>query len=180
MKNESQIDRLFEQGTSNLSRAPKTPLTDAQIAAAAGASKSGVSIWLLSHLKEIVISVVSFAVGVGATLLATHKLGDRDLSNQPKENEMVVTSDTVSSSDVVDYPVVSDEGEYESPTSISKQSEESSLHNHAVTTSDAPDVIISKQKETVEEPVVVKRIVEKRDTVHIKETITIKDTVYVP
>ncbi|MCR4965728.1 MAG: hypothetical protein K6A41_08750 [Bacteroidales bacterium] len=182
MKNKSQIDRLFEQGTSNLSRAPKTPLSDARIAAAASASKSGAGIWLLSHLKEIVVCVVSFATGVGVTLLATHKSNDEALHSQYNENEVVASSDTLNASeekrDVVNYPVVSDEKN--SQTSILKQKEISPTNNRVVTHPIDHNVVSSKQKETAEEPVVVKTVVEKRDTVHIKETITIKDTVYVP
>ena len=65
----TELDRLFEQGVSNIERAPQKTLSDEQIKVAAAASKGGVGIWLLAHAKEILIVLILFLVGVVATIL---------------------------------------------------------------------------------------------------------------
>ncbi len=185
MKNESQIDRIFEQGTSNLSRTPKAPLTDEQIAAAARTSKSGVGIWLLSHLKAIILSVVSFALGVGVALLVTHGLPNRNTTNQTNENEGVAVSDSTTFSDsessaMTDYPIPSEEGEESLQETNAKPVESLPAKKHAAPSRNPAQAAPAPQPLAEEEPVVVRKVIEQRDTILIKETITIKDTVYVP
>ena len=63
MSSAKDLDRMFERGVSDVSRIPQVPMTDAQVAAAAAASKSSAGIWLLSHAKEILVGAVSFTVG---------------------------------------------------------------------------------------------------------------------
>lgn len=68
----TELDRLFEQGVSNIERAPQKTLSDEQIKVAAAASKGGVGIWLLAHAKEILIVLILFLVGVVATIPLWH------------------------------------------------------------------------------------------------------------
>ena len=99
------LDRLFERGVSDVSRMPQVPMTDAQVAAAAAASKSSAGIWLLSHAKEILVGAVSFAVGVGGTLLVTHALQDKAPSQLPAEQTTLVTADSLSEEPFTDSTV---------------------------------------------------------------------------
>lgn len=68
----TELDRLFEQGVSNIERAPQKTLSDEQIKVAAAASKGGAGIWLLAHAKEILIVLILFLVGVVATIPLWH------------------------------------------------------------------------------------------------------------
>ena len=177
--NHTNIDRMFERGVSDVSRMPQAPMTDAQIASAAAASKTGAGIWLLSHAKEILIGAVSFAVGVGGTLLVTHSLGNRNTLPQPAQTTLTVVSadttllanDTVSAIDetsaLSDTPVETFNGT--SPTTTSQNASQETFHGTSL-----------KTAQPAATPVIVTKTVIRRDTVHIHETITIKDTVYVP
>ena len=149
------VDRLFEQGVSDVSRAPRQMLTDAEIATAAAASKSGAGIWLLAHAKEILIGIVSFAVGVGTTLLATHLMTGRPTTPQPSGTAMTIANDST----IVDtvYPVVE---------TVCTPSPQDGAPNPA-------------PPATNTEPIIVKKTVVQRDTVRKQEQIIIRDTVYV-
>ena len=91
----SELDRIFDKGLSEVTRAPKVPLSDEQIAAAAKESRSGAGVWLLMHAKEILLCAVSLAVGVGITLLVMHHIGNRETSPTPTETAATTTTDTV-------------------------------------------------------------------------------------
>ena len=177
--NHTNIDRQFERGVFDVSRMPQAPMTDAQIASAAAAAKTGSGIWLLSHAKEILIGAVSFTVGVGGTLLATHTLGDRNTTSQPAQSTVIVvsadtttlTNDTVSAIDetsaLYDTSVETFHGT--SSTTTSQNASQETFHGTSL-----------KPAQPAATPVIVTKTVIRRDTVHIHETITIKDTVYVP
>ena len=181
-KNNTDVDRLFKQGVSDVSRAPRQMLTDAEIASAAAASKAGAGIWLLSHAKELLIGAVSFAVGVGTTLLVTHALQDQAPLQLPAEQTALVTADSLSeetlSKDTTIYPaetsgqtIVRPENE---PTSSSNDPKASSPEQETVTTA-APK---TATRPATSEPVVIKKTIVRRDTVRLRETIVVKDTVY--
>ena len=90
------IDKLFARGVRNVSRMPHTPMQEEQIATAAATAKSGAGIWILSHLKEILLCTLSVAVGVGGTLLATHLLHPQEAAQQPNiETETVILGDSL-------------------------------------------------------------------------------------
>jgi len=91
----SELDRIFDKGLSEVTRAPKVPLSDEQIAAAAKESRSGACVWLLMHAKVILLCAVSLAVGVGITLLVMHHIGNRETSPTPTETAATTTTDTV-------------------------------------------------------------------------------------
>ena len=172
------VDRLFEQGVSDVSRAPRQMLTDAEIATAATASKTGAGIWLLAHAKELLIGIVSFAVGVGATLLATHLMTGTPTTPQPSGTAMTIANDTAivdTVSPVVEtgcpvvetvYPVV------ETVCTPSLQDK----HDETKPTSGAPN---PAPPATNTEPIIIKKTIVRRDTVRKQEQIIIRDTVYV-
>ena len=157
----SELDRIFEQGLSEVTRAPKAPLSDEQIAAAAKESRSGAGVWLLAHAREILLCAVSLAVGIGGTLLVTHLIGNREMSPTPIETAAATTTDSA----MVEENTATFSGE---PTVDDvKTLRATSLQNNHHTPS-------------ITAPVVVKKTVVLRDTVVINETVTLKDTVYVP
>ena len=176
------IDRIFEQGVSKMSWAPRQMLTDAEIASAASASKTGAGIWLLSHAKEILIGAVSFAVGVGGTLAVTHALQDKAPSQFPAEQTALVTADSLSEEPFTDSTVLY----------TTKSSEHAVARQELQTSTDSSNAMASSPKEepvktatpeatatsTTSEPVVIKKIIVRRDTVHLRETVIVKDTVY--
>ncbi len=177
------LDRLFERGVSEVSRMPQVPMTDAQIAAAAAASKSGAGIWLLSHAKEILIGAVSFAVGVGGTLLVTHALQDEAPSKLPAEQTALVTADSLSeetlSADTAIFAAESSEQivvEPENQTSTASNSSKVSSQKEETVKTTTPKTATTS---TTSEPVVIKKTVIQRDTVRINETVVVKDTVYI-
>ncbi len=162
MNSAKDLDRQFERGVSDVSRMPQAPMTDAQIASAAAASKTGAGIWLLSHAKELLIGVASFAVGVGGTLLVTHAFSNRNTLSQPAQSiHTVVSADTTLLAN----------------DTVSAIDETSALYDTPVETFHGTSL---KPAQPAATPVIVTKTVTLRDTVHIHETITIKDTVYVP
>ena len=177
------LDRLFERGVSDVSRQPQAPMTDAQVAVAAAASKTGAGIWLLSHAKEILIGAVSFAVGVGGTLAVTHVLQDKASSQLPAEQTTLVTADSLSEEPFTDSTVlyttepseqaVIEPGSQTSTTSSSSKASSSKQETLKTTT---PKTTATS---TTSEPVVIKKTVIKRDTIRMKESVVVKDTVYV-
>ena len=90
----SELDRIFEQGLSDLTRTPKTPLSDEQIATAAKASRIGVVLWLRMHVKEILLCAISLVVGIGCTLLVLHFTGVQRVAPEPAETVAAVVCDT--------------------------------------------------------------------------------------
>ncbi len=153
------IDRLFEQGVSDVSHTPRKTMSVEQIAASS-ASKSGVGILLLSHAKEILLCIFSFLVGVGETLFFVHRTGNRDTA--PTETVATIPTDTANTARSVEDTIA-----YTGKTTV-----------NAVSAKPASNV--SRPKSPVSSPVVVKKTVVQRDTVVINETVTLKDTVYVP
>ena len=164
-----ELDRLFEQGVSDVSRAPRKMLTEEQIKSAAAASKSGAGVWLLSHAKEILIGTISFAVGVGTTLLATHLMTGRPTTPQPSGTAMTIANDTAivdTVSPVVETgcPVV--ETVYPVVETVCTPSPQDGAPNPA-----SPAIGT--------EPIIIKKTIVRRDTVRKQEQIIIRDTVYV-
>ncbi len=177
------LDRLFERGVSDVSRMPQVPMTDAQVAAAAAASKSSAGIWLLSHAKEILVGAVSFAVGVGGTLLVTHALQDKAPSQLPAEQTTLVTADSLSEEPFTDSTVLyttepSEQAVIEpgSQTSTASSSSKASSSKQETVKTTTPKTTATS---TTSEPVVIKKTVIKRDTIRMKESVVVKDTVYV-
>ena len=166
------VDRLFERGVSDVSRAPQVPLTETKIASAAAASKSGAGVWLLAHAKEIALCAASFAVGAGVTLLATHILNGRETAPQPAQSTVAfVTNDTTTIADdtatLPDTPVETYPGL--SPATVNNTTPEKTQH-----------IASLPSAQTAAPPVVITQTVTRRDTVRINETIILKDTIYVP
>ncbi len=177
------LDRLFERGVSDVSRMPQVPMTDAQVAAAAAASKSSAGIWLLSHAKELLIGVASFAVGVGGTLAVTHALQDKASSQLPAEQTTLVTTDSLSEEPFTDSTVLyttepSEQAVIEpgSQTSTTSSSSKASSSKQETVKTTTPKTTATS---TTSEPVVIKKTVIKRDTIRMKESVVVKDTVYV-
>ena len=173
MKNSrTDIDRLFEKGLSDVTRAPRKTFSEEQIKAAAAASKSGAGIWLLSHAREMLIGVVSFITGCLVTFAVLHYTA-------PKPSESQVSADIADIADVtvVDNDIdnnidlghdLNQQGQNEQTSQLQNSSSHVTRHTSNV----------SNPKSHVSTPVVVKKTVVQRDTVVIKETVTLKDTVY--
>ena len=171
-----ELDRLFEQGVSGVSRAPRQMLTDAEIASAAAASKTGVGIWLLSHAKEILIGTISFAVGVGTTLLATHLMTGRPTTPQPSGTAMTIANDST----IVDtvYPVA--ETVYPIVETVYPIVETVYPVVETVCTPSLQDGASNPASPAIgTEPIIIKKTIVRRDTVRKQEQIIIRDTVYV-
>ena len=163
----SELDRIFEQGLSKVTRSPKVPLSDEQIAAAAKESKSGAAVWLRMHAKEILLCAVLLSVGIAGTLLVTHFTGNQESAPKPAETVAAVVCDTTMGAD--DTDVLSD-----GPATTVVET-----HGRASLQTDQPANTSAKHDtEPAVFPVVVKKTIVQRDTVVINETVTIKDTVY--
>lgn len=179
----SGLDRLFAKGVSDVERMPQKTLSDEQIRIAAAASKTGAGIWLLSHAKEIALCIVSFAVGVGGTLAITHALQDKVSPQIPTEQTTLVVADSLSEDTLSDDTIVYTAGSYEQVVAQPK--------NQTASTGTGPKVSSPKQEtvkttspkatvtSTTSEPVVIKKTIVRRDTVRMKESIIVKDTVYI-
>lgn len=170
------IDKLFARGVRNVSRVPHTPMQEEQIAAAAATAKSGAGIWILSHLKEILLCTLSVAVGVGGTLLATHLLHPQEAAQQPNiETETVTLGDSL----VQEFDFTIDTTTNDLQPTANPQLPEA--YNQAST----PQKQIANGQEPKAnsqhpEPVVIRKTVVQHDTVKINHSIILKDTVYVP
>ena len=186
----SELDRIFEQGLSKVTRAPKAPLSDEQIAAAAKESKSGAVVWLRMHAKEILLCVVSVTVGVGVTLLVMHLIGNHDTVPVPTKTAATITNDTANTAMVAEdtatfsgEPTV-DTVETQCIASLQTDPNTASAKPNTKTAATAVETHgrASLQNDhhtpSVTEPVIIKKTVVQRDTVVINETVTIKDTVY--
>jgi hypothetical protein len=175
-KSRPEIDRLFEKGISDVAHEPRKSLSEAEIAAAAAASKSGAGIWLLSHAKEILLCALSFAAGIGGTLLVTHAIDNRNTVPAPDETVVSATTDTIQSTNTVMIA--------EDTVALSKESTATDLETLRATSlqNGHPVSHVSRHTSHVSnaEPVTVKKTIVQRDTVVINETVILKDTVYVP
>ena len=183
-KNRTELDRIFEQGVSEVSRAPRKTLSDEQIKTAAAASTSGAGVWLLAHAREILLCAVSLAVGIGGTLLVMHFTGNRD--TVPTETAAAIATDTAGKAMVADETV--DYTEETSVDAVETQCIASLQTNPNIASveprhgtslqNDRPTTASVKSTSNVSTPVVVKKTVVQRDTVVINETVILKDTVY--
>ena len=186
----SKLDRIFEQGLSDVTRAPQKTLSDEQIKAAAAASTSGVGVWLLAHAKEMLMCAVSLSVGIGGTLLVTHLTDNRN--TVPTETAAAITTDTANAAmaaeDTVAFKgkIAVDDVETRHGTSLqtdpnivsAKTRQGTSLQTNQHSVPAKPTANVSQPSSDVSTPVVVKKTVVQRDTVVINETVTLKDTVY--
>lgn len=181
--NHTNIDRMFERGVSDVSRMPQVPMTDAQVAAAAAASKSGAGLWLLSHAKGILIGATSFAVGVGGTLAVTHALQDKVPSPLPAQQTAVVTADSLSEETLPADTAIYTTESYKQAV-VEPENQTSTASNIPIASSPKQESVKMTTPEamatsTTSEPVVIKKTVVQRDTVQINETVVVKDTVYI-
>ena len=183
MKNSrTDIDNLFERGVSDISRAPRKTLSEEQIKAAAIASKSGASIWLLSHAKEMLIGVVSFVTGCLVTFVVLHYTAQKPSDLQAGADITDKTDVAVVDNDLDNDLNLNQQGQNEQTSQF--QNPESQVHSpksqvHSPK-SQAQSPKSQVQSPESQEPVVVKKTIVQRDTVVINETIIFKDTVYVP
>ena len=184
MKNSrADIDRLFEKGVSEVSRAPRKTLSEEQIKTAATASTSGVGVWLLAHAKEMLIGVVSFVTGCLVTFAVLHYTVPKPSEPQAGENVNVDTIALPSESETVVVETFHETSlqneDHSVPSSVNPTSNITRHTSHLQT----PESQVQSPKSHVQsldsqEPVVVKKTVVQRDTVVINETVTLKDTVY--
>ena len=198
-KSRTDIDRIFDRGISNMEHTPRKRLSEAEIAAAAAASKSGAGVFLRSHTKEILLCTISFAAGCLVMIAVLHSSAPKP--SEPKTEMTIITEDTVAlstetpenaveTSHETSLPIVksgtpSDKFEPEASTPSSHIPNRTSTPQTPNTTflhpaSDAPTDNFQLQTPNSPEPVVVKKTIVKRDTVVINETVIIKDTTYVP
>ena len=196
MEKRSQLDRMFERGIADVSRAPQTPLSDEQIATAAKKSRTGVVLWMRMHVKEILACVILLSVGIAGTLLVSHFTGNQESTPEPAETVAAVVCDTTMSAD--DPNMLSDEP---TTTVVETQCIASLQTNQSANVSAKPNTkpaattvetyhgaslqndqsVTTSAKFSTEptaSPVIVKKTIVQRDTVVINETVTIKDTVY--
>lgn len=173
----SKLDRIFEQGLSDVTRAPQKTLSEEQLKAVAAASKSGAGIWLLLHAKDILIGVVSFVMGCLVTFAVLHYIAPKPSEPQAREDVNV---------DTLALPA-------ESETVIVEMFHETSLQNndHSIPSSVNPTSNITRhtsrfqtpksqvQSPKSQDPVIVKKNIVKRDTVRIHETVIVKDTIVI-
>jgi len=175
-KNRTELDRIFEQGVSEVSRAPRKTLSDEQIKTAAVASKSGAGVWLLAHAREMLIGVVSFVTGCLVTFAVLRYTVPKPSEPQTGENVNVDTIALPSESErvvVETFHETSLQNEDHSvPSSVNPTSNITRHTSHHQT----PESHVQSLES--QEPVVVKKTVVQRDTVHVKETVVVKDTVY--
>lgn len=180
-KSRPEIDRLFEKGISDVERTPKKSLSETEIAAAAAASKSGAGIWLLSHAKEMLIGVVSFAAGCLVMIAVLHYSAPKPSDPQTSTGiTEVCNDDSGDDCDETGHDLVDDNDfdqhkdnvpttELQTPTTkVTNPTSDGQTANYKLLTPNHP------------EPVTVKKTVVQRDTVVINETVILKDTVYVP
>ena len=190
MKNSrTDIDRLFEQGVSDVERQPKRTLTEMEIAAAAAASKSGAGIWLLSHAREMLIGAVAFVAGIAATLFVMNAMVPRDTISTPDETVAASAIDTtqttntvMAAEDTVVFPLntsASASHVTRASSNVSDRNSQFTTHNSQLT-NQTSQVTSHTSHVSNTEPVIVKKTIVQRDTVVVNETVILKDTVYVP
>ena len=183
MKNSrTDIDNLFERGVSDVSRAPRKTLTEEQIKAAAAASKSGAGVWLLSHAKEMLIGVVSFAAGCLVMIAVLHYAAPKPSDSQAGADMTDKTDVAVVDNDLDNDLNLNQQGQNEQTSQFQNpesqvQSPKSQVQSPK---SQAQSPKSQVQSPESQEPVVIKKTIVQRDTVVINETVVVKDTVYVP
>ena len=182
-KSRTDLDRLFEKGISDVERTPRKTLSEAEIAAAAAASKSGAGVFLRSHTKEILLGAIFFAVGCLVMIALLHFSAPKP--SEPQTEMTIITEDTVALATETPVSVIetlhatslrtdNPATPSENPRfGTSKYSSNSQTPNSQTPNSNLPTPISP-------EPVVVKKTIVQRDTVVINETVIIKDTTYVP
>ena len=172
------IDKLFARGVRNVSHVPHTPIQEEQIAAAAATAKSGAGIWILSHLKEILLCTLSVGVGVGGTLLTTHLLQHGDSATQPNvETAAVHVSDSLDQEfDFTIDNTINDQQSTANPQ-LPKADNQAPTPNTKKPMADGQEIQADNPHP---EPVIVKKTIVQHDTVKINHSIILKDTVYVP
>ena len=187
MKNSrTDIDHLFEQGVSEVSRAPRKTLSDEQIKTAAAASTSGAGVWLLAHAKEMLIGVVSFAAGCLVMIAVLHSSVPK--SSEQQRNADVAEVQVVGVDNDIDIDLgnqgkgaqtteLSNSTSCVQPTSSQITNPTSNVTRHTSRLQTSKSQVQSPKSQ---EPVVIKKTVVQRDTVVINETVIFKDTVYVP
>lgn len=189
----SELDRIFEQGLSDLTRTPKTSLSDEQIASAAKESKSGAVLWLRMHVKEILACAILLSVGIAGTLLVSHFTGNQESTLEPAETVAAVVCDTTMDTDVpTAEPAASTVETFRTtspqPLSPSVQPQHANSPMAAPNvqpptsyiTNSSSEILHPTSQASQPEPVIVKKTIVQRDTVFINETVIIKDTTYVP
>ena len=182
MKNSrTDIDRLFEQGVSDVERQPRKTLSEAEIAAAAATSRSGAGIWLLSHAKEMLIGVISFAAGCLVSFAVLHFTAPKSSEPQACTGVTEVRNDD----SIDDCTEIGDDLDNENDFDQHKDNvptTELQTPTTKITNPTFDDQTANYQLLTPNypEPVTVKKTLVQRDTVIINETVILKDTVYVP
>ena len=194
----SELDRIFEQGLSDLTRTPKTPLSDEQIATAAKASRIGVVLWLRMHVKEILLCAISLVVGVGCTLLVLHFTGVQRVAPEPAETVAAVVCDTAMVADdaaalsdgpattVVETQCIASLQTNQSDNVSAKPNTKPGISTvetrraASLQTGQTTNASAKQDTEAAASPVIVKKTIVQRDTVFINEAVIIKDTTYVP
>ena len=187
------IDRIFERGVSDVERTPRKRLSEAEIAAAAAASKSGAGVFLRSHKKEILLCLVSLSAICLITFAVLRFSAPKPSDSQT--DVAIITEDTVALA--TETPVTAVETvctpslrkdnpgtPSENPRfGISKHSSNSQTPNSQTPNSQTPNSQTPNANLPTPispEPIVVKKTIVQRDTVVINETVIIKDTTYVP
>jgi len=198
-KSRTDLDRLFEKGISDVERTPRKTLSEAEIAAAAAASKSGAGVFLRSHTKEILLCTISFAAGCLVMIAVLHSSTPK--SSEPQRNARVTELQEVGvdNDTDLDLDIDNDLGNQGQGAPTSKIASHTSQVNNPTSRVQPPTSQITNPTSHVKpptsyvtrhtsndttstspEPVVVKKTIVKRDTVVINETVIIKDTTYVP
>lgn len=182
------IDRIFERGVSDVERTPRKRLSEAEIAAAAAASKSGAGVFLRSHTKEIILCLVSLAAICLITFAALRFYAPKP--SEPQTEMTIITEDTVALATETPVSVIetlhatslrtdNPATPSENPRfGTSKHSSNSQTPNSQTPNSQTPNSNLPTPISP--EPIVVKKTIVQRDTVVINETVIIKDTTYVP
>lgn len=180
-KSRPEIDRLFEKGISDVERTPKKTLSEAEIAAAAAASKSSAGIWLLSHAKEILLCALSFAAGCLFMIALLHYTAPK--SSDPQTNTditEVCNDDSGDNYDEIGNDLVDDHDFDQHKDNVPATELQTSTTKVTNPTSDDQTSNYQLLTPNYPEPVTVKKTIVQRDTVVINETVILKDTVYVP
>lgn len=172
------IDKLFARGVRNVSRMPHTPMQEEQIATAAATAKSGAGIWILSHLKEILLCTLSVVVGMGGTLLATYLLHPQEAANQPNtKTEAVTLGDSLAHEFDFAIDTTTNNPQPTTNPQLPKPNNQAPTPNSPKSIANGQEL---KDNNLHPDPVIIKKTIVQHDTVKINHPIILKDTVYVP
>ena len=191
-KSRTDIDRIYDRGISDVERMTRKTLSEAEIAAAAAASKSGAGVFLRSHTKEILLCIASLVAICLITFAALRFSSPKP--TEPQTEMTIITEDTIALA--TETPVTAVETvctpslRTDNPVTPSDNPKSGTTKPTSQVTSptsqiESPTSNVSSLKSNVStpnspEPIVVKKTIVKRDTVVINETIILKDTTYVP